>query len=226
MVTNWHANLTNYWLVTPDDNSSGRTACEPILNMDNSAVIMNSNTVPAFVPGSPYGGDYLSFDGVDDSIYVNGGWVGDESAFVDLSMRWQGLPATNIVFAGIAHCLPWRCYFANLGGEARLGFLMTPGGTEVWLISDKILESNVWYDIHFSWFEHNMTLIVGDTTNTGFMAEDLDQSASRVTVGYGYWVPERVFNGDLDELRWGYIIPEPATFGLLSLLGLALLRRK
>jgi len=58
------------------------------------------------------------------------------------------------------------------------------------------------------------------------MAEDLDQSASRVTVGHGYWVPERVFNGDLDELRWGYIIPEPATFGLLSLLGLALLRRK
>ena len=213
----WDLSMTNYWLVTPDDNSSGRPACEPILNKTNvGEFVMDSATIPTFVPGSPKGGDYLSFDGVDDSLYVNNGWVGDNSAYVDLSMRWLGLPPTNDVFAGIAHCMPWRCYFANLDGEARLGFLMLPG--ELWLISDKILESNVWYDIHFSWFEHNMTLIVGDTTNTGFMADDLDQSATHVTVGYGYWVPTRVFKGDLDELRWGYIVPEPTLFLILVLI--------
>ncbi len=227
--TNWWADATNYWLVTPDDNSSGRTACEPILNMAFGAFNMDSNTIPAFVTNSPYGGKYLEFDGVNDSIYVNNGWLGDDSVSLDFSFRWLGLPDPSDNFAGIFGCVPWRCYLMDDGtGNGFLNFLISPG--EVWLVTNAadmiLLSSNVWYDVHFDWFEHNMKMIVNNQTNSMYMPADLDSSSGNLNIGYGFWVASRLFKGNLDEIRYGYVIPEPAIFGLLSLFSLALLRGK
>ncbi len=222
-----HCDTTNqeFWLITPDDNSSGRPACEPILNMSNApGFLKDYNTVPALMPGSPYGGDYLEFNGSNSSIYVNNGWVGDTSISLDFSFRWLGLPLTNDNFASVFACLPWRCYFRSAGDRQYgfLQFLLEPGDVFFPSSGPIYLTSNVWYDVHFRWFEHDMILIVGNATdgyatNTATMSQDLDGSATQLLIGYPLWVPTRMFKGDLDEIRYGYVIPEPFLFTIYSL---------
>jgi len=225
-VTNWWGapNTNSYWLTTPDDNSSGRPACEPILNKTNvGEFAMDSATTPTFVPGSPYGGDYLSFNGSNSSIYVNNGWLGDTSISLDFSFRWLDLPDVSDNYAGVLGCVPWRCYFKNAGDGQHgfLQFLMQPGNVFFPNAAPIYLASNVWYDVHFTWFEQEMTLIVGNptdgyATNFATTTEDLAGDATQLTIGYGLWVPSRLFHGDLDEIRYGYVIPEPTLFWILS----------
>ena len=226
-VTNWWGapNTNSYWLVTPDDNSSGRDANLAILNMTNAGgFYIDNNTIPALLPGSPYGGNFFRFDKTNSSIFIWPGWVGDSSVFLDFSFRWLGLPPTNDNYAAVFGSLPWRCYFRSAGDDefGFLQFLMEPGDVFFPSSSPKLLTSNVWYDVHFSWFETNMILIIGNSTegyytNTAVMTEDLSTSASQVVIGYGLWLP-RHFVGDLDEIRYGWEIPEPCLFiiGYLS----------
>ncbi len=224
VFTNWWGapNTNSYWLVTPDDNSSGRESLIlPILNNTNgNAFAMESATIPALMPGSPYGGSYLHFDGSNDSIFVNSGWLGDASIFTDFSFRWLGLPpdpADN--FASVFACIGWRCYLknANDGQHGFLQFLLEDGDVFFPSSSPTYLLSNIWYDVHFQWYEHNMTLIIGNssngyTTNTAYMSQDLNGMATQLLIGYPLWVPTRIFNGDLDEIRYGYVVPEPFLF--------------
>ena len=221
--TNWWGapNTNSYWLVTPDDTSSGRESLIlPILNNTNApAFAMDSATIPTFMPDSPYGGDYLSFNGSNSSIYVNNGWLGDASIFADFSFRWLGLPGLDDNFASVFACIGWRCYLKNAGNDQHgfLQFLLEDGDVFFPTTSPTYLTSNVWYDVHLTWYEHNMTLIIGNssngyTTNTAYMSEDLNGTATQLLIGYPLWVPTRVFKGDLDEIRYGYIIPEPFLF--------------
>ena len=241
VVTNWfgETQTNGYWLVTPDDNSSGRDANLAILNMTNfadaggSAFHMDNATIPALMPGSPYGGNFFRFDKTNSSIFIWPGWLGDNSVFLDFSFRWLGLPpADGDNYASVFGSLPWRCYFRNAGDNTNgfLQFLMEPGDVFFPSYNPILLTSNVWYDVHFSWFNTNMTLIVGNSTegyftNNEVMTENLDTSSSQVVIGYGLWLP-RHFVGDLDEIRFGWEIPEPISFGLISLFILALWYKK
>ena len=47
-----------------------------------------------------------------------------------------------------------------------------------------------------------------------------------VIIGSDYFESTRLYQGDLDEIQWGVAVPEPATFALLIVLGLAFLRKK
>ena len=230
--TNWWGapNTNSYWLLTPDDISSGRESLiSPILNNTNAnAFAMDSATIPTFMPGSPYGGDYLSFDGSNGSIYVSGGWFGDASIFTDFSFRWLGLPGLDDNFASVFACIGWRCYLKNAGDDQHgfLQFLLEDGDIFFPSSNPTYLASNVWYDVHFQWYEHNMTLIIGNssngyTTNTAYMSQDLNATATQLLIGYPLWVPTRVFKGDLDEIRYGYVVPEP---GILWIVGLVVTR--
>ncbi len=235
-VTNWfgEAHTNGYWVVSPDDNSSGRDANLAILNMTNGGgFYMDDNTIPTLLPGSPYGGSYLHFDPTNSSIFIWEGWFGDASVFLDFSFRWLGLPdALGDNYASVFGSLPWRCYFRNVGDNTNgfLQFLMEPGDVFFPSVNPKLLTSNVWYDVHFRWYETNMTLIIGNSaegyyTNNEAMTQDLDGSSSQVVVGYGLWLP-RHLNGDLDEIRFGWVVPEPFTFGFIGLLGLLIIRKK
>ena len=84
-----HCDETNQaaWLTTPDDNSRGRLTNECILDMDIQWTGTNTLTEPTLMPDSPKGGSYFSFDGTNDSICVNPGWLGGDSLLCDLSSK-------------------------------------------------------------------------------------------------------------------------------------------
>ncbi len=226
----WGAPNTNsYWLLTPDDNSSGRDACTPVLNMTNnfsSFTVMDPTTIPTFKPDSPYGGDYMHFNGLTDSVYVAGGWLGDNSVELDFSFRWLGLPDASEGgdnYMGLVWAYPWKCYLMNRGdGEhGYINMLLWTGAPE-WFQSQS-LSSNVWYDVNFRLYEKNMTLIIGNvsegyTTNTGMLVGDINQTATQVIIGSDNFVPTRLFNGDMDEIKWGYVIPEPMGIWIIGML--------
>jgi len=222
----WGAPNTNsYWLVTPDDNSSGRDACTPILNLTNtfsSFEVMDPSTVPNFLPGSPYGGKYMHFNGLTDSVYVAGGWLGDNSIGLDLSFRWLGLPPLDgDNFAGIVWAYPWKCYFRNNDNTNGYIQMLLWTGAPTWFPATqgelKLLTSNVWYNLHFELYTNAMTLIIGNATegyktNRTTLVGDIDTTATQVIIGSDNFGPFRLFNGDMDEIRWGYEIPEPFLF--------------
>ncbi len=239
VTSSWPAPNTNsYWLLTPDDNSSGREACTPVLNMTNnfsSFTEMDPSTIPTFKPGSPYGGDYMHFNGLTDSVYVAGGWLGDSSIGLDVHFRWLGLPPLDgDNFAGIVWALPWKCYFRNNDNTNGYIQMLLYTGASTWFPSTqgelKLLTSNVWYDLHFELYTNVMTLIIGNAaegykTNQAVLAGDIDTTATQVIIGSDNFLPSRLFNGDMDEIRWGYEIPEPGIILMMSLMVISALRR-
>ena len=60
------------------------------------------------------------------------------------------------------------------------------------------------------------------STTTGLLAP----AVKDVIIGSDYFGPTRLYQGDLDEIQWGVGVPEPATFALLIVLGLAFLLKK
>ena len=236
--TSWWPD-TGYWLAIPDDTSSVRSACFPVLNMAVQTYDADES-IPVFKTNSPYGGNYLSFDGATSTIKViENPWLGDPTINLDLSFRWLGLPpAAGDNFAGLVWAYPWKCYFLNAGdnsnGVVRMLLIdeNSPTG-DIWAESSRLLTSNVWYDLHFRLFENFATVLIvgnptdGYTTNTGAMSGYLiAESSYPIIIGNDFFGPTRFFHGDIDEIRWGWTIPEPATLGFLSLLGLAFLRKK
>lgn len=225
----WVAPNTNsYWLITPDDNSSGRDACAPVLNLTNtfnSFTVMDPSTIPTFKPDSPYGGDYMHFNGLTDSVYVAGGWLGDSSVELDFSFRWLGLPdALGDNYAGLVWAYPWKCYLMNSGNGSN-GFInmMLYTGAAEWFPSQP-LSSNVWYDVSFRLYENKtMVLIVGNSTdgyvtNNATLSGDLNLTATQVIIGSDNFGPTRLFNGDMDEIKWGYVVPEPMGIWIIGML--------
>jgi hypothetical protein len=89
----------------------------------------------------------------------------------------------------------------------------------------KLLTSNVWYHLHFELYTNAMTLIIGNAaegykTNRTTLVGDIDTTATQVIIGSDNFGPSRLFSGDMDEIRWGYELPEPCLFiiGYLSFL--------
>ena len=235
---------TNLWpdgaancLITPDDNSSGRPAVAPILNTSNNWDIgIDNSTLPTFKTNSPYGGDYLEFDG-GDTIRITNAWFGGDNLDLDLSFRFNGLPpASGDNYAGMFWSYPVKAYLQNTGDDTYGKVMMLvydAAGNPHFFSSTKTINPNVWYHLSFSASNNNLKVVVGnesegyvtDTSSaTGLLAPG---DFNNVIIGSDFFGPTRLFQGDLDEIRWGVIIPEPATFLVGGvLLGLAFLRRR
>ncbi|RLD11233.1 MAG: hypothetical protein DRI44_04050 [Chlamydiae bacterium] len=204
-----HCDDTNqyYWLETADDNSSGRSAAQPILDINNTATGRDVTKEPALMPGSPYGGSYFSFDGINDDMLILPYtlWPSNKFSVVcDFSIRWKDLPPAGEYSATI-QTKSWRGFLYNNGGKGGINFL-TEGG--VWITSPVQLDSNVWYSVSFQDFNGNATLTVGGTVTT-VSGAPIGASTAHIRIGNDLYAPDtRYFKGDLDEIRVG-IIPEP-----------------
>ena len=138
-----HCDTTNqvYWLITPDDNSSGRDASTPILDRANDGSGFDITASPELMTGSPKGGNFFRFDGTNDSIYCTGGWQYDDvdNLRCDFSIRWLGLPPTNnFPLSALVQAAQWRCFLTS-NEDRNQGYILflTSSG---FFSSTKILE--------------------------------------------------------------------------------------
>ncbi len=233
--------VTNLWpdgsancFITPDDNSSGRLAVFPIMNASNSwEIARDDSTMPTFKTNSPYGGDYLAFDG-NDSIIVNNAWPGGDNMDLDLNFRFNGLPPlAGDNYAGMLWTYPVKAYLRNeddTHGKVMM-LVYDAAGNPNFFYSSKILNPDVWYRLSFSASNNNLKVVVGNNsegyeTDTRSETGLLAPGVTDVIIGSDYFGPTRLFQGDLDEIKWGIIIPEPTTLIAGILLGLAFLRSR
>ena len=233
--------VTNLWpdgadncFITPDDNSSGRPAVSPILNASNDWTIgMDNSTMPTFKTNSPYSGDYLAFDG-DDSIIVTNAWLGGDSMTIDLGFRFNGLPPlSGDNYMGVFITYPIKTYIQNID-NVHGKILMIVYDADVnphFFSSTKVLSPNVWYHLSFSLSNNNVQVVVGNeddgyTTDTTTVPSLLQPAITDIIIGDSYFVPSRLFKGDMDEIRWGFVIPEPTTVFFIVLICFGLISRK
>jgi len=235
VVTNLWPDGTANCLITPDDNSSGRPAVAPILNTSNNWDIgIDNSTLPTFMTNSPYGGDYLNFNG-SDTIRVTNAWLGDDTFTLDLSFRFNGLPpASGDNYAGMFWSYPVKAYLQNSGDDTygkALMLVYDAAGNPHFFSSTKTINPNIWYHLSFSASNDNLQVVVGNdsegfTTDTSSATGLLAPAVNDVIIGSDFFGPTRLFQGDLDEIRWGIVIPEPTTLFAGLLLGLAFLRSR
>ena len=211
-----HCDQTNqgYWITTPDDNSCGRLANEPILNMNNTSITFDDTTKPVMMPNSPKGGSYLHFDGVNDSIYCNPGWPARNNVICDFSIKWLGLPAPGVTYAATVQAAQWRGFLQESAGNPGKGYITFLVGGD-WVISTVLLDSNTWYDVNFAIVGNEARVTVDGVTNIAEVA--LVTGSSLIKIGYDYYENNRFFNGDLDEIRVTGI-PEPGIIWIMIMI--------
>jgi len=198
----WHCDATN-WSgteeTTPDDNSSGRTAKDLQINVENAATL---------IPGSPYGGSYLAFDGTDRAT-ANG--VLDpaptDQLKIDVNFRANSFPDAG-KYKSLVWTYPVKVYLYD--GAHVLILTYDAVGNPHYLSSTKTINADTWYSINVVVSDGTIKVIVGNDaegyeTNSGSSGTGLldASSASYVTVG---WDPfdgahVRDVDADLDEIR-------------------------
>ena len=237
VVTTLWSDGTADCLITPDDNSSIRPAVYPILNSTNvfyaTPIVVDATTVPTFKTNSPYSGKYLSFDG-NDSIIVTNSWTGGDSMFMDFAFRLQGLPNQSPDnWMALLTTYPVKAYIRNNGDDVYGKVTVIVYDADVaahYVTVNKLLNSNVWYHLSLSISNNNVKVTVG-SENSGYATQTtsipsfLEPAITDVIIGNSYFVPSRSLKGDLDEIRWGIIVPEP-TFLCLSIFSLLMFYRK
>ncbi len=217
VITNTWADGSPDCFITPDDNSSGRTACSPIMNSSNDYwhIARDDSTMPGFETNSPYTGDYLHFDG-GDAIIITNGWRDADNMYLDLAFRLDGLPSMSDNYMGVLMIDPIKVYVQNVGSSQGkiLTIVYKTAIDGQFLSSTKILNLGEWYHLTLSVSNNNEILTVGsesggfqtDTKSlTGMKSAEMDY----VVIGNSFWVPSRTFQGDMDEIRWGNVVPEP-----------------
>ena len=229
-------NHPNSWLLTPDDHSSGRTYDQAVLDRAPTSWAVDTATIPTLTSGSPVGGNYLHFDGVDDSIYVvdstsAAGWVPNANSNIICDFSLILLSYDNLNYGALVLTKDWRFYLRQAGATTLKVQFWNVGGTYVF--SDNHMNSNKWYDVHFSLIDGTGTLIVSgtnvlnqyiSTTNTVENISFTDENGA-ISIGYDVFSSSRrYFMGDLDEIRLG-TIPEPASLIFIGSLLLMLARK-
>ncbi len=221
----WHCDATN-WAgaeeTTPDDNSSGRTAHNLIINHQGEAVMM---------PGSPYGGSYLELDGTDHcTAWATLDPIPTEYLNLDVSFRATAFPGSG-AFSALLWTYPLRAYLFD-GAHVRIHLYDSALGAHV-LTSTKTINLATWYSVNAVFASSTLQIIVGNDSE-GYVTNSLgigdntlaDPGGNNfVLAGWDAFAAGTELNGDLDEMRVNNI-PEPFTFGLIGLLGLFLIRRK
>ncbi len=226
----WHCdnsyNPAGVWLASDDDNSSGRTATNPILNYDH---IYTHVTAPKLMPNSPDGGNYFRFDGVDDGLFAPGAWHDySNNVSANVSVRWLDLPLATDNFKGILYSTPWKLFLQNDGAEKGIllvRVLNSAGTGFTELQSSVSLDSNVWYNVNFEVFNNILRLSVNDNTATTPLIGGMQNTNSAVFAGTD-GTSSHYFEGDLDEIRFGAVIPEPGILWIVGLLELWIIGRK
>ena len=234
-----HCDTTNGvgggFINTPDDNSSGRAAIYPILNTSNNWDIgVDNTTLPTLTAGSPYGGSYFAFDG-GDTIRATNAWLGGDAMQLNLSFRVNGLPsASGDNYAAMFWTYPVKAYMLNAGDDTHglaLMLVYDAAGNPHFFGSTKTINQDVWYTLDFVASNGYSSVIVGNdsegfVTNVTSITGLLAPAFTDLVIGSDFFGPTRLFQGDLDEIRYGLPIPEPFTFGLIGLLGLFAIKRK
>jgi len=219
-----HCDETNQaaWLTTPDDNSSGRLTNECILDMNIQWTGTNTLTEPTLMPDSPKGGSYFSFDGTNDSICVNPGWLGGDSLLCDLSFKANSFaPAGEYdVLAGCNDT--WVCFLSMQFGIPHVSLMLS---MIIMIDSPVEIIAGEWNDVSISVVDDNVSITVNGDTYTEHSTVPFPTSASILAVGYNLRGGDRYLDGDMDEIRIGSV-PEPFTFGLIGLIGLLALRKQ
>ena len=221
--------IQDYWLITPDDNSTGRSANDPILDMTNEVRdVIDLATVPTLMPDSPEGGSYFSFDGTNDSMILYPGWLGGTSVVCDFSFRFRNPPdIPGFPFDGLASCQAFTCFLSTQDGAAPHISVMVEQNYMVH--SPTALETNTWYDVIIVIYENNVTIKVNGSAYTELSPWPLPGYTTPLTVGCflrGDFLANNAgfLDGDMDEIRIGNL-PEPFMFGFIGLLGLFVLRK-
>lgn len=226
----WH-NGTSDAYQTPDDNSSGRPSVTSYLNASNNwgnleFANRDDRTLPTFYSNSPYGGNYLTFDGVMDSICVTNGWPGGDSLDLNLSFRYASLPS-GAALSCLFYTHPVKVY---LQSDATLMYLVYDTAESAhYVYSSKTLNPNVWYSLICAVSNNNLSVTVGNTnegytTDIGTATGLLQPAWNLVYIGDEF-INHHPYYGDIDEIRWGVIVPEPTIILIGLLLGLIFLRR-
>ena len=226
----WHCDNSyipgGYWLASDDDNSSGRTINYPLLNYGH----LNTHvTAPALMPNSPSDGNYFRFDGVDDCITAVSAWTDESNTFSgNVSMRWLDLPSLSDNYDGILASQPWRLYLQNDGSSnGKLLFrVMNAAATGYTDLESSVsLNSNEWYDILIEVNNNSLILAVnGDFESTPLIG-GMQNINSDVFAGWDV-SSAHYFKGDLDEIRFGALIPEPGILWIVGLLECWIIGRK
>ena len=232
--------ITNLWpdgaadcFLNPDDNSSGRLAASPIMNASNDwGIARDDSTMPTLNTNSPYGGDYLAFDG-NNSILVTNSWPGGDNLDLNLCFRFKDLPPhSGDNYAGLLWTLPVKAYLMadDDGVHGKVLMLVYDAASQPhFFYSSKTINSNVWYYLGFSASNNILKVIVGNedegyetsiSSATGLLTPSVSVPFYNVIIGSDYFGPTRLFHGDMDEVRWGVVIPEPfyLSFIIYSLL--------
>ena len=220
--TNWvYSSTTNEF--TPDDNSSGRTAHPLQINQQNEAIMMTN---------SPYGGNYLAFDG---TVHATAWGALDPMPTTNLhlsvSVRLNALPTNSDTFVSIFWTGPIRVMLWNLGGATKMSILRYDGNTTpTWLQSDKLPNTNVWYTVDVVSAGTTEQLIFGNdtegyATNSITVGEGFWDGADFVCVGWDPQGANRELDGDVDEMLIDNV-PEPFYLSFIIYYLLFIIRRK
>ncbi|MCK5852124.1 hypothetical protein KAH27_03755, partial [bacterium] len=196
----WHCDSTNWdggVELTPDDNSSGRTAHNMQINVTNEAVM---------TPGSPYGGSYLTFGGADRALGLDVLSTHTNILQVDLAFRATELPAADSYDVIIyPHALEVLLYD---GGHIRV-LAFDAAGNPYYLQSSKAINIDTWYTVSAVASNGYVQVTVGNDTE-GYetdgmaMGVGLYEGFHDIPIGYHPFAPATdtswTFHGDIDEI--------------------------
>ena len=184
-------------------------------------------TTPSFHAGSPYGGNFLQFDGVDDDAHARNVWEGDKSSLaLDFGLNMQGwTPSVQGAKMGLIQVWDWRMDVIRDGGLHYLELSVLNAAQTGWSVvrsATAIPNALTWYDVHAE-FDGDFASITfnGQTTSTVIVG-GTSQSDGLLIMGRDLNSNANYFNGRLDEVSIANI-PEPATIGLLGLASIVLI---
>ncbi len=211
------------WVTTPDDNSSGREANVPILNLSiyYPPLVADDLTIPTLMPDSPKGGSYFNFnfdDGTNDSINLDPGWRGGVTLVCDFSFRYYSLPPLpSDPYIALVSCDAFTCFLTTMENKPPHVSVMIK--QNVMIQSPITVESNTWYDVGIRIINDDVSITINGSTYTEHSAFPFPDMTSPLGIGYFVRGGNRYLEGDMDEIEIGNI-PEPFTFGFIGLLGL------
>ena len=196
----WHIDAppssSGGWLVTLDDNSSGRSAVNGILNYAGSA------SQPTYWGGESIPGHsgFLQFLG-DDDILAPSAWGGEDTVRVDLLVDFHALPSVG-ERVGIVQSIPWRLFAKNTDGQVRFELHVLNAAEDGYTVaaSQVTLGIYIWYDVRFEIANGTALISVEGIENAVSLAGGMSSSTSDVVVGRNMDGGE-FFHGLLDEIR-------------------------